>query len=625
MLYTKIRWKNFFSYGNVWTEIELNSNKSVNIIGKNGNGKSVLLDAFHFVCTGKLYRKRVNLPQAINTSNKKDCIVELEGITNNKKKFKVIRGLKPNIFKIEFDGKPLDESSHSLDFQSILEQMLNINPKALRFTNIISSSEYTPFLRMTPADKRIFIEDILAIEIISKILAILKRDYSILKQKILDNNSLIDKIQSNIDLIKEMNEKQSENNDEKIEQLYNKIRQIEKRIIEIKEENKKLEQQEIQVAKEINEFQKKTKEKISERDKIRSNLKKYKEQLDIQNKKYKENKQKGDQASWSVKGDIKRQNDDKTFFEENDECPTCKTELTVHYKKIQIANLDGEIKKLEDKLKKFDHGFQKLKKFKEKINNLQQKYDELFDKSTKIGQEVIKLEGTADSKVRDKIYKVQTQESNLKTIKEKNEEIDNINDEITELKKPKKKEIKSTKEKEQELNEAELERKKLNLSRKIYDYSFEILSDKGIKKYIVKKYVPLLNKYVNHFLEVFQTNYRLKFDDELNETIALKGYEKLSYYSMSMGERARADLSLLFAFLYVARAKQKVTSNVLILDEVADSNLDKDGLSGLVDIVNTLKTKGFTIFIISHRDELVNQFDETIRVEKKKFSKMLKD
>lgn len=646
MEFQKVRWQNFLSYGNKVTELDLNTNQSVSISGVNGHGKSVLLDVMHFVLIGKPFRK-INVGQLVNTTNKKKCLTELY-LKHNGKYVLIRRGLSPKIFEIFIDSvpitkntKPIDADSKSLDQQKWLETFLNINSKTLKYTLFISSTNYTPFLQMTAADKRLFIEDILNIEIFSKILRALKIDFNVVKETLSECEKTFEKIESNIKLIEEMNEKQikksTETNETLIKEEQDRIEQCKQRIEnmksgvntlsnEIEELRKSIICNDAELSnleREVSEIQEE--KKILESKKQELN-KLYTEQLN----KYNDNKSKGDKAIWKTTNDIKIESKEKQFFEENDSCPTCRHELTEEYKNQIIKEIDENIIKLKTLQEKQNIAYDKLKEFKQKIDTLNDKIQEtskqcldVLNKTSNISHkmDIIRTEKRSNSKLIDE------KENTIKKYNESRDsillDIDKITKKIEELKKPKEKkelELKDTSELKTELQTAKNKIIEINNEKMTYEFAFQLLSDDGIKKYIIKKYIPLLNKYVNKFLDVFQAHYRLMFNEMLDETIAIKNYESLSYNSLSAGERARCDLSLLFAFLSISKSKEHVSSNIIILDEVADSNLDKDGIDGLIEIIAQLKSKGYTIFIISHRGELMNVFDITYQAVKNQFS-----
>lgn len=650
MEFNSVKWRNFLSYGNAWTELELNSNKSINIIGTNGHGKSVLLDVMHFILTGKPFRK-VNVGQLINTTNKKKCVVELN-LKHNNKYVKIIRGLSPKIFKIFIDKNPItkdtksiDEDSKALDQQKWLETFLSINSKTLKYTLFISSTNYSPFLQMSAGDKRLFIEDILNIEIFSKILKSLKIDFNIVKENISNNEQIISKLESNIKIIDEMNEKQllkdKETNDGQIEEEQKRIKRIKDDIEDTnldiantRSNIEKLKKEREEISKQITTIEKEVPENREKELELKKKKIELQDLYDEQIKKYNDSKNKGDKASWDNDKKLKENKTKKRFYDNHDVCPTCEHELSEEFKKEITKETKENIVRLEVIQEKQENSFKKLAEFKQKIDKLTEaiekisnKHIDILDKLTKITNNINIQQEKSRSKSELIESKTDSITRSIESMEKLQENIKEIKEKIVELKKPKKKEKTELKDTVKFLEDLKINKSKtkdLQTEKQIYEFAFKLLADNGIKKYIIKRYVPLLNKYVNQYLDLFQAHYRLMFDENLDETIAVKGYESLSYNSLSAGERARCDLSLLFAFLSISKTKEHVMSNIIILDEVADANLDKDGIDGLIEIIEQLKMRGYTIFIISHREELMNVFDVTYRAYKKKFSKLEK-
>lgn len=594
MIIEKVRWKNFLSYGNSWTELNLNQEKIIGIGGANGSGKSIIIDAIYFSVTGKIFRPKVKKSQICNSRNKKNCVVEIY-ISKNNDKYIVRRGVKPDIFEIIKNDKPLDEDSKSKDFQTILEQIFRFNPKSLKNTMFLSSMDYSPFIRMTAGDKRAYIEDILNLQIFSDMLNNVKIDLSLLKNEIQEHEVEFRLIETEIRTINEMNRKIEQEADT------NK-KEIKKSIIEINNKNEILKKQLI-IAK---------------------------EKYDINFKKYDENdrKYKSGISTYNVKkskisgfinnnkllkkrelSDIDKENTIKSFFEDTHICNTCRQEIDEGHKENIIKDILNRIEIIQDKIKSFDSENEKyslkmdeLNKTKVKIDKFGLKNDKYYDENVKLIQKHI---NSLDSGIltNETIIKTNEKELNKKTgIKKdttkKEQKKDSINEKIS----------------------------KLNKKQEVMNISKKLLSDKGIKTYIIDKYIPVMNKYVNEFLDLMGASYRLKFDSEFQETIVLRGYEKLSYHSFSSGEKQRCDLALLFAFLKISKIKNSFDSNLLILDEVVDASLDDIGLRGVLNILENFKIKEKkTLLIISHRQDVKNMLDKMYIAKKKIFSELSLD
>jgi DNA repair exonuclease SbcCD ATPase subunit len=586
------------------TEVELDNGLSNNIIGKNGRGKSVFVDAVHFLLTGKPFRK-IKKPQLVNTVNKKGLLVEGE-IEHGGKKYLIKRGIKPPIFEILRDGEPLDEDSKVLDFQKTMEQMFGYKTETLKNTMFMSSTLYQPFLKMAAGEKRGFIEDILNISIFSEIVKYLKARFSVLKEEIRDLEIEMSKLKSEIELIAEMNSKASENNEDMISKLKTKISDLEMEIEESKCEREKVEKKIEKTTAELIEQQARKKEFDDRYSKMND------EHFD-QKEKYDNGKNKGITSRFTAASRVDDAHSTIKFYETEDKCIRCKQDIDPKFKKKMIKESQAELPEFEKKLKAVDVQLAKVEAFGAKVAEFKKKIDEVERRSHSIRVTIATLNSDING-MNDKLG------TSNRFMKSSQTRIDETEAEIKELKNPKslKDDSKFTK----ELGKKSTEREQIVHTHKVFDLAFWILSDNGIKTYIVNKYVPVFNKFVNKYLEILAAPYRLKFDSELTETIALKGYENLSYDSLSAGERARCDLSILFAFLSIARIKNSVDSNLLVLDEVADSSLDSEGIDGLIDIIDHLKSEGYTIYIISHRPESTGRFDRTLEATKARFSNL---
>lgn len=607
MKYKKLTWKNILSYGNKLTSLNLDSNNTVGITGINGHGKSTLLDIFHFVLTGKPYRK-VNKSQLVNTTNKKNCLVILE-IEHKNKKIVIERGIKPDIFKINVDGIELDQDSKSLDQQKWMSQFLNINPKTLRNTHFISSTNYSPFLQMTALEKRTFIEDILNIEIFSNIQRNLKAKHSIITESIRDCQTKINQYESNLQIIKEMLSKQDEDSSDK-------IKNIEVEIATIKVEIRDLETEENGLNVQIQELTDIVQDLSLERNDLSTKRNNQQNKYDEHIEKLREIKLTGCNHLLLNTDELDGKKGTLSFYTDNNICPTCTQLIDPTFKENIVSGLNDRISELNTKNDEYQSKLAKLEVKKKKL-------DGVFDKIAKVSDKITKMGNDISNKQSEQHVLQEKKSGNTRMVNSKLNTITNRENDIKELKKPKKGVEDNSEKINGQLEEQNRLLNRYNDTSDAYDLAFKLLSDKGIKQYIIKNYIPLLNRYVNQFLEIFQAHYRIQFDENMKETIAVKGYEKLSYNSLSAGERARVDLSLLFAFLNVSKSREYVTSNILILDEVADANLDSDGLEGLIEILEKLKQMGYTTFTISHRKELSGRFDESYVALKKKFSQLI--
>lgn len=712
MKFKRLTWSNFLSYGKNKTSLDFDQESIINVIGTNGEGKSVFIDALHFVLTGKSFRG-IKVSQIANNINKKNCLVELE-VEKGSKKVKIVRGLNPKIFSITIDNKKIDEQLNT-DQQKYIEQLLGFNSKTLKYTIIMSSMNYSPFLKMTAAEKRLFVDDILNISDFTNLSAYVKQKFSILKTKITDTEYNIKSLESNLSLIKEMNLKVIKNSDEQVAILKEKIDKLNNDIEELKkedfsnikmfeEEYKKLEvakkeeleskrtyyndiikqykeehskvlsklkidmEDELEKKKKI--FSKKLSEKKDKKDSLSEKIDKMKLSLKEKQEEYHEQSKALNSDLKLIENNISQQDKQKKFLNENSECPSCKRDIDDEFKNEEFNKLDEKISllnnekdnilnkiaslvSLNDKIEEFEKKIIKYEEkyevfnsrlsqfkiecndklndiknsFKATINNEDNKYNDNINRCGKeLSNEREKINEKYDNEINSKKtshseLKIK-QENNLKTVEDKNSILEDYIKQIERLKNP---EITEVKDESKVLNEININNKNLSElldKKRIFEISITLLSDKGFKTFVVNKYIPILNKYVNEYLDILEAHYRLKFDAQLNEQIVAKGYEKLSYDSFSSGEKARCDLALLFAFLELSKKKSSIDSNLLILDEVADNSLDKNGVYGVLNIINRLKTKGYTIFVISHRDEIKEEFDLTYEAKKDIFSNL---
>ncbi len=730
MKFKKIRWKNLFSYGKTWTEVDLDCNKTINIIGSNGQGKSVFVEAVYLALTGKPLRK-CKKSQVVNLTNKKNCLIEMTAESNGNE-YLIRRGIKPNVFEIEKNGDPIDERAMMTDTQTYLETVLGFTKKNLKHTLFMSTTDYTPFLRLPAADKRLFIEDILSIEIFSIMNKLVKAKLSILKEEIRDNDTELDKLQYKLNMVLEYNKQQQETNDDDIAELKQNI-DIEQKSLEediqslklisdaaIKKEMttvaddiykademafSSIKKEEENLADDIAELKIKAKEakslmadlkaknsiligqimdNIAEQDEIKGewsvdyNLcSKNTFKLEADMAKYKSNNDKGIKAKYKVHLELENKKKDLEYYENTDECTECRQPIDPSFKSAQLDEIKSQITKLQVRHAKIDSELKKVEAFKTKIDKFKEdkvtaldvKCKELDEKimdltrlkidlesdlkvtencNTGVVQQMCQLKETRDKLIKDTEERVNdlknvdgiindlkaksntrilsikkdTEERNTKIAAAAVRRIDDYNKKIAMLENEERGNLKDDVRPRRDVLDADAMKKKLAFKRLIHDATIKILSDKGIKTYIIKRYLPKLNTLVNQYLDILSAPYKLSFNEELEETIALKGYDKLSYNNFSEGERQRCDVALLFAFLDIGKMKNSVTSNLLIMDEVVDRSLDDEGIVGIINILDSMKEKGFTIVNISHKHQLADKFDKTLRATKDRFSKL---
>jgi DNA repair exonuclease SbcCD ATPase subunit len=568
ILFEKIRWKNFLSTGNQFTEVELNKNSTTLIVGNNGAGKSTILDALCFVLFGKAFRK-INKPQLVNTTNEKDCLVEIElkiGSTD----WMIRRGIKPNIFEIYRNGSFLDQSSSAIDQQKYLEQsILKMNYKSFTQIVILGSSNFVPFMQLTAASRREVIEDLLDIKIFSSMNVIIKEKIRSLKEEIktldLKKESLNDKVQMQKNFIEELENLGNSNinaNKEKIVNLDNEIGDY-------------------------------IKENESVEDPLRSLIR---EQDEITG--YAEKLRKLGNLKGKISQKVSTITKEHKFFTENTVCPTCTQSIEEEFRL-------NRIKDAQDKAKELQSGYKELEEAIKEEEDRERQFNELSKEISKltngISQNNIKINGLR--------RQIRNLESEIQTL---TENLANRNSEHDKLEKFKN-DLKSVYD--------DLSGKKDLIQ--YHDFSYSLLKDSGVKSKIIKKYLPLINQQVNRYLQMLDFYINFTLDEEFNETVQSPIHEDFSYSSFSEGEKQRIDLALLFTWREVAKFKNSTNTNLLILDEVFDSSLDGLGTEDFIKIIRYV-VKDSNVFIISHKAGMEDRFESVIRFEKiKGFSRMM--
>lgn len=556
MKFEKIRFKNILSYGNKFTEIDLNCNLTVLLSGTNGKGKSTFLDAISFVLTGKPYRK-IKKDQLLNNINKKNLLVELE-ISVGEDVYLIRRGIKPNVFDIFKNKDKVDEESSILSQQETLENLVGFSSEVPKQTFAVSSRFYSPFLEMNAATKRQFVENIFSMSMFSDMNELLKQKRSSLKLEIKDKEKDIEKFESNIALLENLEE------DVDIEDCKKQINILKETLNEHEEKIKQLDEFIEKRQTVLDEHQLKLDEKFSKIRKVEYGTK---SKLDVVNEKI-------------------------SFYRDTDNCPTCG-------QKIEEGCVD--ISKLEEEKTKYENDIKKCEKAKEKLNDNKDKLSDIESKKQ-----------VAEKKKRTQEEHVMALQYNIKDLK-------NL---ITNANKKKQNTEKQKQEYTQQIEDTKATLFELGRKSECYATVNEIISEKGIKQYIISKYIPLINKKVNDYLQILDAPYSLFFNDKLQERIEAVGYDDLSYGNLSSGEKQRVDLAVLFTFIEVSKMNNSLDSNFLVIDEVLDASLDEEGIDNVVKILNLLKRKGYTIFVVSHRENINTCFDKTLHVSKNKFSEI---
>jgi len=568
IVFKTIKWRNFLSTGQHETELEFTKNSTNLIIGTNGAGKSTVLDALCFVLFGKSFR-RINKPQLINSVNDKDCRVEIQFDVGNIS-WKVIRGIKPNIFEVYRDDLLLDQSATVLDQQKWLEQnVIKMNFKSFTQIVILGSSTFVPFMQLSTAHRREVIEDLLDIKIFSSMNTIIKEKIRSVKEDIkvlgLKKESLLDKVQMQESFIEELEKRGKDN----INSNKRKISDLDKEIEQYTQENESVEEP--------------LRELIREQDAITG----YAEKL---------------RKLGNLKGKISQKvstiTEEHKFFTENTVCPTCTQPIDDDFRINKINDAQDKAKELQSGYKELEEAIKEEEKRERQFNSLSK---EISNLTNGISQNNIKINGLR-RQIRNLESEIQKITEQLANRNSEHEKLESFKDNL-----------KTTYD--------ELASKKDSIN--YYDFSYSLLKDGGVKSKIIKKYLPLINQQVNRYLQMMDFYINFTLDEEFNETVQSPIHEDFSYASFSEGEKMRIDLALLFTWREVARMKNSINTNLLIMDEVFDSSLDGFGTEEFLKIINYV-IKDTNIFVISHKAGLEDRFERIIKFEKiKGFSRMV--
>jgi len=560
--FKKIRYKNFLSTGNTPIEINLNKSNTTLIVGSNGSGKSTLLDALCFVLFNRPFRI-IKKEQMVNTVNQGDCeiVVEFEVGT---KQYKIIRGIKPNIFEIYQDGQLLNQDASNIDYQKYLENnIMRLNYRSFLQVVLLGSSSYEPFMKMKPRYRREVVEEILDIRVFGLMDLILRPQQTELTKNVTELRHKCDLIESKYETELKHYKAISDLN---LNDLDGKRKTLEKNGEVSYQYHKKIEEINI----ELESYQDKVKYKDKEQTKL-NKLSKLEAKIEQNLSTHKKNLE---------------------FFEENDNCPTCTQPLQAEFRGEKIAYEKGKLVTLNDG----------MKKLMEEIA----RQEELI---------------TAMEKMSNKMYEMNVEVSKLQTsIDEMNKYSNNIHEEIKSLenKQTDGKEIETHLEQlKTDLENTKVERDKIIEQKGYVDILREILNDKGAKSQIIKKYVPIMNTLINQYLQSMDFFISFHLDEEFNETVKSRFRDTFNYNNFSEGEKMRIDLALLFTWRQIAKMKNSVNTNLLVLDEIFDSSLDGQGTDDFFKIIKTMTKEN--IFIISHKgDILFDKFTDIVRFEKYK-------
>ena len=568
IIFKTIRWKNFLSTGDQWTEINFQHSDTNLIIGTNGAGKSTMLDALTFSLFNKPFRK-INKSQLINATNERDCLVEVVFDLNGRE-YLVRRGIKPNIFEIDVDGTVMNKQADDRSMQKILEEtILKVNYKSFTQIVILGSSTFVPFMQLSGSNRRDVIEDLLDIRIFSAMNHLIKEKMRVQREKIksltFKKDNVKDKIQMQKSFIKELedqgknsiteNEKKRDSLSDEICVLIMKTERLEDSVYGLTEQQKEL---------------------IGAGEKL----------LKLNNLKGK--------LSQKVSTITK----EHKFFTDNVTCPTCTQSIEESFRLNKINDVQTKARELKK-------GFEDLEESIKTEQDRERHFNNLSKEITKLNHDI----SQNNTQISGFQRQIRDLESEIQTITERFKNRNTENEKLVEFK---------TNLKETMTDLSSVRDEVLH-----YDFAYSLLKDDGVKTKIIKKYLPFINQQVNRYLQLMDFYINFTLDEEFNETIKSPIHEDFSYSSFSEGEKMRIDLALLFTWREVARVKNSVNTNLLIMDEVFDSSLDGFGTDEFMKIIRYI-IKGANIFIISHKTELSDKFESVIKFDKiKGFSRKI--
>jgi DNA repair exonuclease SbcCD ATPase subunit len=569
IIFRYVRWKNLLSTGNYFTEIKLDNTSNTLVVGENGSGKSTMLDALCFGLFGKPFRSIVK-PNLVNSINQKDCVVEIEFDTGNKS-YKIIRGIKPNIFEIWCNGELLNQDAASRDYQEYLEKfVIKLNYKSFTQIAVLGSASFTPFMQLSNSDRRAIIEDLLDIQIFSTM-------NGIVREKMSNNKDLTISKKHDIDIKQQQHEIKEKHIQQLKQNSDDKIVEYEQDIAENSQFVDVLISESITYNKDIEVLQAEVTSRLETEQKVK----------------------KFNQLEAQIETNLNKFKKDINFFEHNDNCPTCRQAIDKQFKEEEVGNLNSKVTECTVGLTQLEI---KLLEEQNKLNQIAEKQKQIQELQIKIA-----THNTSITEVKKYIARIEKQIKDLDDSKQ-----------ISDGEEVILKELKAA------LETSEKELRELIDEKTYYEVASGLLKDTGIKTKIIKQYLPIINKLVNKYLASLDFFVNFNLDESFKETIKSRFRDEFTYNNFSEGEKQRIDMALMLTWRSIAKLKNSSNTNLLILDEIFDSSLDTNGTEELIKILHMLED--VNLYVISHKgDILQDKFSNVIKFEKvKNFSRIVK-
>lgn len=564
-----VRWRNFLSTGNVFTEVDICKSPTTLVVGSNGSGKSTFIDALCFALFGKPFRK-IKIGQLVNSINQKDALVEVE-FSIGASHYKIRRGLKPAIFEIYQNNVLVNQDAATKDYQEFLEkQILKLNYKSFTQIVVLGSSSFVPFMQLPAPQRREIIEDLLDIQIFSRMNDILRGELLQVGQDYKDAESTLSVVRQKIDLQEDYLERLDE-------QRKKSTQDINERIVKAKDS--------------ISQWQKEITQRMDRIRDLRGTI----EDEGRTDKRY----QKFTSIQDQMKRNATKVASDIAFYNDNDECNTCKQSIDETFKNNIVSERKGKLTELEQAQVQLKAELETTRQRMSEITTVHEKMQEL---QNEVNDRNVRIQ-TSNRSIDEWNTEIQTASA---TLEDADEHVSKLAEYRTE-----ERTVSDTK-------------NTLNDERYYAEISANLLKDTGIKTKIINQYLPVINHYVNHFLQALDFFVQFNLDGSFKETIKSRYRDDFSYASFSEGEKLRIDLSLLFTWRIIAKMKNSTNTNLLVLDEVFDSSLDANGTEEFLKILNTMD-KGINAFVISHKgDTLYDKFTNVLRFDKpNNYSKLI--